>query len=108
MLMGNVKEIRQDRLKSISDAIRLKMVLDRKIATAKLTPSQTLLLSIQEKQRLSIKQLANLVDIPIATTRKLLLGLTRDPQISTFNKILLAYSKLTNIPSNIPSNLNID
>lgn len=100
MLMGNVKEIKQDRLKSIGDAIKLKMHLDRKIATAKLTPSQMLLLSIQETEHFSIKQLAIIVGLPIATTRKLLLGITKDPHVVTFNKIFLTYTRLVSSQQN--------
>lgn len=100
MLRENVKEIRQNELKNTSDTIRLKILIDRKIANAKLTPSQKLLLSIREKERLSIKQLAKFVGMPIATTRKLLLGLTKDPHMLTFNKILLAYSRVLNSQPN--------
>lgn len=64
-----------------------------KRATPKIkqTPSQILLEVIRNDGDYSLEELARAVNLPITTVRSLLLGITKDPHISTFNKIFKTY-----------------
>lgn len=60
----------------------------------KLTPSQTLMLTILDVEHYTLKALAKRVKLPLKTVENLLSGKTQDPHVTTFHKIFCVYCQV--------------